>query len=236
MLKINAADNSYTVERMIRNKLYNGEYFCLANFLDKYVFVIGGYHDYDYEEFSLKNISRYEIANDRWEKMPELTQARSKASACSLGGNIYVIGGQTEAHRAINSIEKLSNPGLTRDKAYWKLIQTPDSFFPPRIIPIVVSLNANEIAIFGGLDQDNPKDLCDVVLFDIKTETCQKSITIGPFMFISKENQAAQISPNKFVALVYKQENFDIKDLLIQYIGGAESFSILKEFNDIERV
>ena len=47
-----------------------GYCFCLANFLDMYVFVIGG----DYHSQTLKIVSRYNIANDRWERMPELNE------------------------------------------------------------------------------------------------------------------------------------------------------------------
>jgi hypothetical protein len=60
----------------------------LSNIFDKYVFSIGGY-DFNHN----KSVSRYEISKDIWEEMPDLNEAREKASACSFGGNIYVIGG-----------------------------------------------------------------------------------------------------------------------------------------------
>ena len=53
--------------------------------------------------------------------MPDLNIARTDASACSIGDNIYVFGGNID-DEAIKSIEKLSNPCLIRNKAYWKLI------------------------------------------------------------------------------------------------------------------
>ena len=82
--------------------------------------------------------------------MPELNIARVGASACSLGGNIYLIGGFAGNTKFFNSIEKLSNPDLTKDKASWILIQPPESILSPRADSVVVPLNANEIAILGG--------------------------------------------------------------------------------------
>jgi len=81
--------------------------------------------------------------------MPELNIVRSNASACSLGGNIYVIGGSHMRRRALNSIEKLINPGH-RDKAFWQLIETPYSILIPRCCHFAVPLNSKEIVIFGG--------------------------------------------------------------------------------------
>lgn len=66
-------------------------------------------------------MSRYNIANESLYEMPDLNIARTDASACSIGDNIYVFGGNID-DEAIKSIEKLSNPGLIRNKAYWKLI------------------------------------------------------------------------------------------------------------------
>ena len=81
--------------------------------------------------------------------MPELNEARSNGNACSLADNIYMIGGYNNQRTYLNSIEKLSNPGLTRDEAFWELIQLPDSILSPRNYPIVVPFNAFEIAIIG---------------------------------------------------------------------------------------
>jgi N-acetylneuraminic acid mutarotase len=58
------------------------------------------------------------MAKDKWEKMPKMNQERFSASACSLGDNIYVIGGKSFSG-ASNSIEKLSNPALTKKEAFW---------------------------------------------------------------------------------------------------------------------
>ena len=138
MLNINSGDSSFTVEKRTENIVKHGSKFCLANFLDKYVFVIGGC-----KEILFKSVSRYEISNDRWIEMPELNEARAYANACSLGDNVYVIGGYDNQERFTNSIEKLSNPGLTRDEASWKLIQPPDSILSPRKSPVVVPFNAN---------------------------------------------------------------------------------------------
>ena len=91
MLRINSGDSSFTVERIKAINERHGEFFCLANLIDEYVFVIGGYT----QKVSSAEVSRYNIYDfeDRWEAMPKLIVERAYASACSLGGNIYVIGG-----------------------------------------------------------------------------------------------------------------------------------------------
>jgi hypothetical protein len=128
--------------------------------------------------------------------MPELNEARYHASACSLGGNIYVIGGYCGDHtfvsnRFLSSIEKLSNPSLSRHAASWKLIiQPPDSVLLPRRFTIVVPINAYEIAILGG-DGDGTESLSDVILFDIKTEKCKKEIISSQLGLYAEGNQAA---------------------------------------------
>ena len=159
MLKINAPNDSFTVEdraqaifvrtninlARAKHSFCNTE-FCLANFLEKYIFLIGGAQS--------KIVSRYDIVNDTWEEMPELNESRGYASACSLGGKIYVIGGYTEDYESINSIENLINPSLTRNETFWKLIQPPNSILSPCHYPVVVPINANQIAILGASDAD----------------------------------------------------------------------------------
>ena len=168
------------------NKIAKHEYgFCLVNFLDEYVFVIGGG---SYGPF--KTVSRYEITDDIWEEMPELNETRVYSSACSLGGNIYVFCGCNDEEGYANSIEKLNNPGLTRNEASWKLIQPPNSILSPRSNPVVVTLNANQIAILGGYCREDG-DQSDVILFDITAESCKKAISNCPFEFYSRGNQTA---------------------------------------------
>ena len=136
--------------------------------------------------------------------MPELNIARYNASACSLSGNIYVVGGRNDINREINSIEILSNPTPTKDKASWKLIQPSESILSPLVNSVVVPLNANEIAIMGGshFHRGKYQDLNDVIIYDTKTEKCKKVVSSCPLRFFSYENYAAQISPNKVVAIV----------------------------------
>ena len=135
--------------------------------------------------------------------MPELNIARYNASACSLGGNIYVVGGRNDINREINSIEILSNPTPTKDKASWKLMQPSESILSPLVNSVVVPLNANEIAIMGGshFHRGKYQDLNDVIIYDTKKK-CKKVVSSCPLRFFSYENYAAQISPNKVVAIV----------------------------------
>ena len=59
------------------------------------------------------------MAKDKWEKMPKMNQARVSAGACSLGDNIYVIGGYSRGNGVLNTIEKLINPAQTKEDAFW---------------------------------------------------------------------------------------------------------------------
>ena len=90
MLYINSGDSSFTVKKIKNEIRYYGSNFCLANFFDEYLFVIGLS---EHRGISCANVSRYDIYDERWGKMPELNEGRADASACSLGDNIYVIGG-----------------------------------------------------------------------------------------------------------------------------------------------
>ena len=114
MLDIDVADSSFTIKNKEKNCVEaNG--FCLTNFLDAYVFFIGGIEvgRPRINNYLFKRVSRYDIVKNRWEEMPELNKARFRASACSLGDNIYVVGGQNSWDGVLNSLEKLKNPGLT---------------------------------------------------------------------------------------------------------------------------
>ena len=91
MLKINADKDSFIVDKKKDRAIFYPNEFCLANFLEKYVFLVGGKDRRRF--FPLNIVARYKIANDRWEYVSQLNISRYRASACSLGGSIYVIGG-----------------------------------------------------------------------------------------------------------------------------------------------
>ena len=138
--------------------------------------------------------------------MPEMNQARAYASACSLGGHIYVIGGYYKKY--LNSIEKFSDPALNKKEAFWQLIQPPRSILYPRRKPAVVPLNGNQIAILGGYFREGCKDLDDVILFNTNTGEYNQAIAKCKINFRAPKNTAALISNNNVVAFVLCEGGF----------------------------
>ena len=102
--------------------------------------------------------------------MPSLNHARSQASACVLGAFLYVFGGKNCKLVFLNSIERLNiaSHKSTTGVGLWELIETPEKIISPRIYACFTALNQEEIAIFGGQD-DNYDFLDDVILFNIRT-------------------------------------------------------------------
>ena len=94
MLRINAVLNYFTVERKADTEQERTNP-CTVNVKDKHIYLIGGISA---NGNNLGSVSRYDIINDKWEvmPMPELNEARHSASACYIGGKIYVVGGIKE--------------------------------------------------------------------------------------------------------------------------------------------
>ena len=72
MLKINTADSSFTIEKSKQHYKSHGSFFCLVNFFDRCIFVIGG----QFLNKSLRIVSRFDTVYERWKVMPELNRAR----------------------------------------------------------------------------------------------------------------------------------------------------------------
>lgn len=90
-----------TIERQ-RETSFIRYYPCLANFKDRFVFIIG--------KSSAKVAMRYSFAANNWDPTPPMHCLRQNASACTLADYVYVFGGwvKTTCH---NTIERLGNPG-----------------------------------------------------------------------------------------------------------------------------
>lgn len=70
------------------------------------IYVMGGNNGTEY----LSSVERYNEDSDEWEKMPSMNIERGFASAVGspCGRYIYVLGGQGEEERPLNSIERFS--------------------------------------------------------------------------------------------------------------------------------
>ena len=85
--------------------------FCLTSSSENHVFVISGAEE--------KSVSRYSIAEDVWESLPELNVARECAGACTISGNIYVNAGRDKRYVYLTSVEKLSLSDVSKGGTAW---------------------------------------------------------------------------------------------------------------------
>jgi hypothetical protein len=135
--------------------------------------------------------------------MPTLNCGRSQASACILGAFIYISGGGNGKIVSFNSIERLNvaNYGSTTGVGLWEMIETPDDILSPRIYACFSALNHEELAIFGGQDEDRDF-LNDVILFNTRTQTCKKVVEGDDwFCFCTGMNQSVRLEENKIICL-----------------------------------
>jgi len=173
MLNLDANSGTYSIEYLAKTDQAR-VIPCEVNVNDKFVFLIGGLL-YPTNQ-ALATVSRYEIATNSWSKGPQLNIARCNSSACFLGGNIYVFGGQNRQYQMTNSIEKLRVASLNSvggKATVWILIKPARAALLPRASPAFYPINSNEIVILGGHIADN---ICsdEVILFDIQTEKCKR--------------------------------------------------------------
>lgn len=76
-----------------------------AIYHEGFVFVMGGLN---YTEKILKKCERYSIADNRWDPLADMCEARKNASACALTTDtIYVFGGSNQSQSS-DTIEQYS--------------------------------------------------------------------------------------------------------------------------------
>lgn len=130
ILHIDLTQGCFTVEQKGRVD-WNQDAFSLANFKNRFVFLINGANSRGATKES--SVYRYSLARSEWEQIPKLVQARKNASACSLGDSVYVLCGYLGS-KLLNSIEILSNPGAHTSSSSsangetslsWNLIEPP---------------------------------------------------------------------------------------------------------------
>lgn len=133
-LLVDSPMHYFTIEREGETDRARGRP-ALANVLDTFVLLIGGTKD--------KSVSRVTLGTYEWSKMPELNVYRTMASACTLGADVYVLGGFGERHATIGSLEKLSSAGdsCSLEKS-WLLIELP-SWVPSRADAVFAPLNGD---------------------------------------------------------------------------------------------
>ena len=124
----------------------------------------------------LLTVSSYDFQTDRWVgNLPRLNRNNRSASACLLAGYVYLFCGNNGRHtNCLGSIEKIAAANLVPGgTASWTLIQVPLNILIPRSSAAVAPLNDFEFVIMGGYGQHG-RVLCDVLVFDTRTNTCQQ--------------------------------------------------------------
>ena len=124
----------------------------------------------------LSTVSSHDLPTNTWlVNLPQLNYSRAYAASCLITGYVYVFAGTGYNRLELDSIEKICSSSLASNApASWALIVVPPDILRPRFSPAVASLNDYEIVIMGGHDGVN--NLCDVVLFDTRTNTCQNVV------------------------------------------------------------
>ena len=158
--------------------------------------------------------------------------ARYYHSSCELSGYIYVFCGKRENCK-LNSVEKLFNdvnyPNQQFTKKWEKISSSSLLDLPKLSNHFTVSLNKEEILIFGGHGQTEP----EVQIYDTITDSCSSvavtSSSIKPLEIYNYihdgDNSIAKFAHNKTVALVHSES--DGKPNLITYFKETSSIAIL---------
>ena len=176
----------------------------LANFKDEFVFL-----------FSNEGSHRYFLAEDNWEKLP-ITPIDKHPRACALGNKVYSLSPRSCI------IKVLHNPDapVSSKEMHWQEIKLPEDV--PRYNSVLAQLNANEIAIAGGV-KETGFHIKDIVTFDTKTCEFKKEAVWN--IFLCPDNRSANLCENTIIAIVYKDYSYG----LIKYIKGNTSATILDE-------
>jgi len=110
------------------------ELLSLANYADKFLFVIGGLNPEDYALYA--SVDMYTIASSSWSQAPPLNEARRMHSSCVAGDTVCVFGGYN-GKDFLNSIERIDAYKLTSGDltTSWEMIEL--AIITPRILPLV---------------------------------------------------------------------------------------------------
>ena len=133
-------------------------------FKDSFIFVSGGYN--------MRSVERYDIGNDKWELMPDLTEERWYHASVVQGGTVYVLCG-FNGSCDLDDLESLDTAQLASGGARWQRIRIATAVLTPREQPVAASLNDREIVILGGAHDGYYLD--DVVIVDAKELICSDS-------------------------------------------------------------
>ena len=100
--------------------------------------------------------------------MPEMLKGKYQHSSCGIRDSIYVFCGSQPVNAIIEKLERATEP---EPSSSWQRIEVDESVqFQPRMLPLVMALNSQDIAIFGGYDARGGSAR-DIWVFNTKSET-----------------------------------------------------------------
>ena len=86
---------------------------------DNFIYFLGGSHkDCDTEEKALKDVDRYDLRTNTWEKMSDLQQARIGAHGAVVNEKVFIVGGWINKSRLVESCEVYHE-----DTSEWNFVQ-----------------------------------------------------------------------------------------------------------------
>ena len=108
-----------------------------------YIYGIGA----DYKDIAYAPCEKYDIANDKWIKLPDLNIARGAASGTVFQDRyIYIFGGVNSNEKAIGSVEYLDT---WNEQAGWKEVDVRN-IRSGRTHMAAVQITSKHILLFGG--------------------------------------------------------------------------------------
>lgn len=124
--------------------------------LQNYIYVMGGHNG----EVCHKSVERYDPSTNRWQKIPNLSNARRSAAGAVSNGKIIVVGGFSamEPSKAVEASCEVFDPNTNE----WSLVTSP---VIPRAACGIVSID-DIIYLFGGQHEEH--FMKTVESFDLK--------------------------------------------------------------------
>ncbi len=121
----------------------------------KYIYAFGGFaYSADHKPAwqSLDIIQRYDIKNDRWEKIGKMPRGRSSYALAQIGTNVYLLGGWDSTPKNENDKEgrflrEVDAFDLTTEKMTPDVARIPD----PLRRAVTAAVLENEIVLLGGI-------------------------------------------------------------------------------------
>ena len=86
---------------------------------DNFIYFLGGSRkDYCPEEKALKDVDRYDLRTNTWEKISDLQQSRIGAYGAVVNENLFIVGGRLNQFRLVESCEV-----YLEDTSEWNFVQ-----------------------------------------------------------------------------------------------------------------